>query len=187
MTRCLRRTHLHSWITAIRKDSEGNVIFLQPHRQTDLRGDGEKKTKKTCPMFLMRKKRTGFTVQETWINDKDWVSPVKINFKKNNTGPIYTRREVSFLLRVTECQMVFELHWHLTESWHHGNGSKEKNTSQVLVDLLWGAQGAFLNICGWLQQQEAPQTLLECTRHVCWVKGESVLQWFSLKMLGSKI
>lgn len=74
----------------------------------------EKKTnKEKRPMFLiMGRREPGFTVQETWINDKDRVSPVKIN--KNNTAPIYTRIKVSFFLRVTECQMVFELHWHLT-------------------------------------------------------------------------
>lgn len=141
---------------------------------------------------LLSRKHNDIIIIWSVLNDKDRVSPVKIN--KNNTAPIYTRRKVSFFLRVTECQMVFELHWHLTEAWHHGNDPKEKNTSQVLVDLLSGAQGAFLNICwgsdGWLQHQEAPALSDTSRMHTsCLVSqtGGSVLQWFSLKMLESKL
>lgn len=151
--------------------------FLILSYRKDLDGQtGWQVRQKRYPMFLIiGKERNRFSTQKKFINDKDWICPVKRNLKNL---PPFTKGE-RFLLFPR--WLIFELHWHLTESWHLGNNSKEKNTSQVLEDLLSGAQGAFLIIfvevvmLTWANGKLlSSRTLLECTRHVLWVKQVNV-------------
>lgn len=109
--------------------------------------------------FICMVKGTRFSSRTHWFMDQNWISPVQ---RKWRHCP-FTREERWYLLcffptktssglqvssfsKVNESQMFFEPCWHLTESQHHGNNSKEQNTSQVLVDLLSGAPGALLII-----------------------------------------
>lgn len=90
-------------------------------------------------------------VKTEFLQYKENEDTAPLKEKKGATCFVFSTKnssglEVSSFSKVSESQMVFELCWHLTESQHHGNNSKEQNTSQVLVDLLSGAPGALLII-----------------------------------------